>query len=65
MFSIHLTASSSTPVVSGIAASAMISGRLNQRSRTVWLIHGVAIEISSNPPTIGSHAILAHFTARF
>ena len=42
----------------------MISGSANQRSRTVSLIQGVAIEISTRPPTIGAQAILAQTTAR-
>ena len=42
----------------------MISGSTNQRARTVALIHGVAIEISTRPATIGAQAVLAHCTAR-
>ena len=37
----------------------MISGSANQRLRTVSLIHGVAIEISTMPATTGSQASLA------
>ena len=50
-------------MASGIALRAMISGSANQRSRTVALIHGVAIEISSMPTTTGSQAIFAHSIA--
>lgn len=42
----------------------MTSGSANQRSRTVALIQGVAIEISTSPPIMGAQAVLAHCTAR-
>ena len=54
---------SEMPVVSGITISAMIAGSSNQRSRTVWLIQGVASEISSMPITTGHQASLAQRTA--
>ena len=47
----------------GMTISAMISGSANQRSRTVWLIQGVASEISTMPITTGHHASLAQATA--
>ena len=51
---------SAMAVVSGMASSAMMAGSSNQRSRTVALIHGVASEISTMPPTTGHQASLAH-----
>jgi len=42
----------------------MTSGSANQRARTIGLIHGVAIEISTMPPTIGAQAVLAQPMAR-
>ena len=50
-------------MVSGIGSSAMNSGSTNHLPRTVGLTHGVAIEISAMPTTIGGHAILAQRTA--
>ena len=58
------SASMIRPVISGIANRAMAAGSANHRSRTVALIHGVAIEIKIRPPTIGAQAILAQVTAR-
>ena len=58
------TASRASPVISGMADSAKISGSTNQRARTVALIQGVAIEINTMPPTIGAQAMRAHSMAR-
>ena len=41
----------------------MNAGNVNQRSRTVSLTHGVAIEISTRPITTGHQASLAQCTA--
>src|SRR5262249_56761272 len=57
------TASSATPVVIGIDATAIIAGRVNHLTRTVSLIHGVAIEIRIRPRTMGGQAILLHSIA--
>ena len=59
VFSIARTVHRAAAVESGIVIRAMISGRANQRSRTVALIHGVAIEIRTMPATIGGQASLA------
>jgi len=61
--SITRTTARHRPVMIGIGSSAMICGSANQRSRTVGLTHGVAIEISAMPTTTGSHASLAQATA--
>ena len=57
-------ASASTPVISGIGSSAMNSGMLNQRSRTVALTQGVATEISPMPSTTGAQASRPRARAR-
>ena len=50
-------------VVIGIDATAIIAGKVNHLARTVSLIHGVAIEISIKPTTMGGQAILLHSIA--
>ena len=58
------TASSARAAISGIATQRDDLGQANQRSRTVALTHGVAIEISTRPPTIGGQAMLAPLDRR-
>ena len=54
VFNSARTATSIKPAINAMAVRAMITGTENQRSRTVALIQGVAIEISTKPPAIGA-----------
>jgi len=56
-------ATSAASVTSGMGSSAMNSGMLNQRSRTVALTSGVAMDTRPMPSTTGAQARLAQRTA--
>jgi hypothetical protein len=62
--SVARAASRAAAVTSGIGASRIACGNVNQRSRTVSLTSGVAIEIAAMPTTTAGHARRAQAIAR-